>query len=523
MRPVRSDVSSDLLFSGLPGGEVVSECNYLVRSARAKSAPRFGENRREDEALVSAPLFRVADIELYERPVRLRMPFRFGVVTLTDAPQCFVRVRLELPDGGTATGAAAEMMVPKWFDKNLALTNEENFEQLRLSLRLAAEAYRSDTKPRTAFAHFAAHYHAQIGAAGRRGLNALVANYGPAQIDRAVLDALCRMHGCSLYDFMRTNRAGIDPLLLGQDFGDLAAFDIGRFLAGRSPAPSIAARHTVGLVDVIAGHPNQVNDGLPESLEESIARYGHTYFKLKVGGDLKSDVARLVEIASALDRIPQPIFISLDGNEQYDNADAVTGLWRTMTETPALKRLVDSTIFIEQPIGRAHALEKDVSGLSAIRPVIIDESDDNLDSFPRAKALGYRGVSSKCCKGLYKSILNAARCALWNSQSEDPTYFMSGEDLTTQAGLSVQQDLALVNLIGLRHVERNGHQYVNGMSDLPVAEQDAFLAAHPDLYERSNGAVRLRISNGELAIASLAGPGFASGAYPDWKTLPRMA
>ena len=70
---------------------------------------------------------------------------------------------------------------------------------------------------------------------------------------------------------------------------------------------------------------------------------------------------------------------------------------------------------------------------------------------------------------------------------------MTGEDLTTQAGLAVQQDLALVNLIGLRHVERNGHHYVNGMAGLPQREQDDFLAAHPDLYERSHGAVRLKI------------------------------
>jgi hypothetical protein len=124
---------------------------------------------------------------------------------------------------------------------------------------------------------------------------------------------------------------------------------------------------------------------------------------------------------------------------------------------------------------------------------------------------------------LYKSILNAARCALWNSDDADAHYFMTGEDLTTQAGLSVQQDLALVNLIGLRHVERNGHHYVNGMVDLPATEQDAFLVAHPDLYERRNGGVRLKIANGQLAIGSLSAPGFASGAHPDWKGLTPMA
>ena len=38
--------------------------------------------------------------------------------------------------------------------------------------------------------------------------------------------------------------------------------------------------------------------------------------------------------------------------------------------------------------------------------MLIDESDDGLDAFPRARALGYAGVSSKMCKGLYKSLLN---------------------------------------------------------------------------------------------------------------------
>ena len=250
-----------------------------------------------------------------------------------------------------------------------------------------------------------------------------------------------------------------------------------------------------------------------------MAAYGHSYFKLKVGGDVTADLQRLSEIAAVLDSRPERYFASLDGNEQYNDIDALLELWRRMQAAPKLQRLVASTIFIEQPITRAHALDSDVSALSRIKPVIIDESDDDLTVFPRARALGYAGVSSKCCKGLYKSILNAARCAMWNAETGDARYFMTGEDLTTQAGMAVQQDLALVNLIGLRHVERNGHHYVNGMAGLPEREQDGFLAAHPDLYERSHGAVRLKIRAGNLAIGSLAAAGFASGAYPDWDRL----
>jgi hypothetical protein len=257
-----------------------------------------------------------------------------------------------------------------------------------------------------------------------------------------------------------------------------------------------------------------VGDGLPETLEEVIERYGHRYFKLKVAGDVTADLARLRAIAAVLDRSREPYFASLDGNEQYEDMQGVVELWARMQAEPRLARLVDSILFIEQPIRRQAALERPVAGID--KPVIIDESDDALDAFPRARALGYRGVSSKTCKGLYKSLLNAARCAAWGN------YFLSGEDLTIQAGLALQQDTALVSLLGLTHLERNGHHYVNGMAGLPQAEQEAFLAAHPDLYERSHGAVRVRIEDGMLAIGSLDCPGYASKAMPDWSTMREM-
>jgi len=468
-----------------------------------------------------APRFRVSDVALYERPVRLRLPFRFGVVTLTAAPQLFVRVRIALPDGREAWGAGAELLVPKWFDKDLARSNEENFDQLRLAVRLARDAYLADAGPLTAFGHFATRYRAQLEACAARGLNPLVASFGPAQLDRAVLDALCRALGISFYDAVRANLPGISSAGLAPE---LDGFDMDAFLGALSPGESIAARHTVGLVDAISGHPGQVNDGLPESLEEVVAAYGHTWFKLKVAGEIDADIARLCAIAGVLDASGVKYRASLDGNEQYDDLAALHALWSRMNAEPKLARLVSAIEFIEQPINRKYALEKDVSALSAIKPVIIDESDAELGSFPSARVLGYRGVSSKMCKGLYKSLLNAARCARWNAAnagglSPGLRYFMSAEDLTTQAGLSVQQDLALVALLGMTHVERNGHHYVNGMAGIGEDEQGAFLAAHPDLYERSHGAVRLRIRSGSLAIGSLGCAGFASGALPDWETM----
>ncbi|HKX38160.1 MAG TPA: enolase C-terminal domain-like protein, partial [Burkholderiales bacterium] len=438
--------------------------------------------------------------------------------TLTRAPQAFVRARIRLADGREAEGGAAELLAPKWFDKDPALTNEENFAQLRASLALAREAYLAGGE-NSAFGHWIDNYGPQIALGTAQGLNNLVACFGPALIDRALLDALCRARNISFYEAVKSNLIGMSAP--GWQ-ADLMAFDMESFLEALEPQASIAARHTVGLVDPISRTERRVNDGLPETLEEVVARYGHHWFKLKVAGDPAADVERLAEIAAVLDRIPGGYQATLDGNEQYADADAVLVLMKRIKEDARLRRLAASIVFIEQPVKRQNALSGDMSALAEEKPVIIDESDDSLEAFPRARRLGYTGVSSKTCKGLYKSLLNAARCRMWNREEGTQRYFMSGEDLTIQPGLALQQDLALVSLLGLAHVERNGHHYVNGMAGLPAAEQDAFLGGHPDLYERSHGAVRLRIEKGMIAIGSLDCPGYASRALPDWNSMRPM-
>jgi hypothetical protein len=472
---------------------------------------------------MSAPRVRVREIAFFERPVKLRMPFRFGVATFTEGVQVFAHARVAVEDGQDAWGAAAEMLAAKWFDKDLALTDAENLEQLRRSLRTASALY-LDAGAHTPFGLFAATYRSQLDACAREALNPLVAGYGPALLDRAVIDATCRILGVSFPDAMRANVPGI---VAGDLTPDLAGFDIARFLATLAPSDTINVRHTVGLVDAITGGDLEgqprVDDGLPETLEQVVATYRPTYFKLKVGGDVAQDVARLRAIAGVLDRIAGPYHVTLDGNEQYKDVDGVLDLWRAMEAAPGLARLREAVLFVEQPITRVVALDADVSRLGASRPVIIDESDADLDSFPRARARGYAGVSSKTCKGLYKAVLNRARCVHWNAEPGTTRYFMSAEDLTTQAGLGVQQDTALVSLLGLTHVERNGHHYVNGMAAAPVDEQRAFLRAHPDLYEESDGVVRLRVRDGKLAIRSLGCIGFATGAEPDWSRMRPMA
>ena len=128
--------------------------------------------------------------------------------------------------------------------------------------------------------------------------------------------------------------------------------------------------------------------------------------------------------------------------------------------------------------------------------------------------LGYRGISTKSCKGLYGSLAHALRVA------RDPQKLvLSAEDLTCQPGLAVQQDTLLAASLGVTHVERNGHHYVDGFGTAPDAEAEAFADAHPSLYDTRDGRVRLAVRNGRLDLTSLHVSGFASAALPRWGDL----
>jgi hypothetical protein len=465
---------------------------------------------------MSAPKLRLIAADFFERPVRLRLPFRFGNATLTEAPQVFVRARIKLGDGREGEGVSAELLAPKWFDKSPALSNEDNFSQLRTSLAMAKLALLA-AGPDTPFALSAAVDQPLHESCASRGLNGLIASFGLALMDRAIIDAVGRLEGASVFRLVRENQLGLDATTAT----DLAGFDFDKLLGTLAPATSIHARHTVGLVDALTRTETdgkRIDDGLPESLDEVVGAYGHRYYKLKVAGKIEADIDRLCGIASVIDR-GAPYQATLDGNEQYHDIEDVIALWRRIGEEPRLARLKSSILFIEQPIARDSALSAPVKALSDEVSIEIDESDADVTVFPRARALGYRGISSKSCKGFYRALINRARIAKWNAE-EPGRYFMSAEDLTTQAGVAVQQDLALASLIGAAHVERNGHHYVDGMTGAPRAEDDAFLRMHPDIYHRAaSGRVRLTIRDGAIAIGSLDTPGLGVGPMPDFTAM----
>jgi hypothetical protein len=448
----------------------------------------------------------VRDIAFFERPVAFVRPFRFGAIVINAAPQMFVRVEIEVEGKGPSVGASAEMLVPKWFDKRAHLSPDETVDELRRSLLIARDLYLGHNGFDTAFGLHAACIGAQVEACAKEDIPPLAAAYGPAEIDKAILDALLRSAGVNFFDGMAGNIAGIDARLSP----DLQDSDIARFLAGRERLERVAIRHTVGLDDKVEGA-----GGVADAKENTGARF----FKLKLNGDPDADAARLTRIGSELATLAYDTRVSLDANEQYADPAALSSLMDRLDRDGALRPIATKLLYIEQPMPRDITRQSPLGKLAG-RDFIIDEADDSYDAFPAARALGYRGISSKSCKGIYKSVVNATRAAKWSSASEK--FFVTGEDLTCQAGLAVQQDLALGALIGVSHAERNGHHYVDGFADTPAKEAEAFLAAHPDLYVNDGSKVRLAIHDGDLLTGSLLAPGFATSVHPDWSSLPSL-
>jgi hypothetical protein len=448
-----------------------------------------------------------------------RMPFRFGVITMRASPVLTIAVEVEDAGGNRATGYAADFLAFRWFDKRPDRSLADNCADLIRTVGVAAglylEAGREGTK--TPFALFLETCPEIERIALAEDFNRLGASFGSSMLERAVIDAAGRLTGRTFFELVRDGALGIE---LGAITVGLKDRRVAEFLPER-PLWRLHLRHTVGLVDPIsaADVEEPVQDGLPQTLEDYLAHDGIRYLKIKVAGALEEDIARLESIADVLYARDRAYRISLDGNEQYKELAGFLALIERMQGSRKLERFWQDVLFIEQPLERSVAMEPTVElelrRLNREKPVIIDEADGWLTAFVEAVALGYRGTSHKNCKGIYKSLHNLAFAKTHNARLGREELFLSAEDLTNLPVVPLQADLASVALLGIAHVERNGHHYFRGLGHLSEAEKAAALAHHPDVYERRGDEVFLRIEDGMLECGSLQVPGMGFAALPD--------
>ncbi len=449
-----------------------------------------------------------------------RIAFRYGSACLTACPQAVLEVVVEA--GGTrVSGYSGDCLPPLWFDKDPAKSFERQVDDMLMSFRSAAACYRSSfAQPRLLFRGWLEAHRATLADLLAEGRPALLASFASSLLERALLDAVCRAAGLTFFDCIVRNVPHIQPGDVHQELRDLVPRD----WLPAAPRRRILVRQTVGLGDPLSradlGEGTWPDDGYPVALEEYIEKLGVRYFKVKVSNQLEPDLHRLRQFAALVERHRGADYrLTLDGNEQYTQAGDFDALISAIESQPELSTLWRNTLAVEQPLARSVALSAEHTGgireLSARKPVIIDESDGELSSYRQALDLGYRGVSSKNCKGAFKSLLNAGLNRHFSRVAPERPLLITGEDLCSVGIIPVQADLCLAATLGLEHVERNGHHYHRGLSYLPESEQRAALRWHGDFYHEHAGRIAPCICQGEFAVDSLQCVGFGFAVRPD--------
>lgn len=460
---------------------------------------------------------RLLNTDLYLHNLRTRMPFKYGIATLTVVPHLFVRVQVEV-DGILARGLAADNLPPKWFTKDPATTMQEDIAGMIDVIRAACRHAQAVNHAETVFAFWQELYAAQKSWAEKRmalpAFPPLLWHFGVSLVERALIDAFCRVKGIAFHAAITTNALGID---LGAIHPELHDQPPAVFLPPQ-PTSTLRVRHTIGLADWLTDDEiplaERVDDGLPQSFVACVAHYGLTHFKIKVGGNVAADLARLACIIRVIEQtVVGDYAFTLDGNEQYQSMADFRTFWAQLTA--AFPAFVDHLIFVEQPLHRDIALRAAVGQALAAwsdhPPLIIDESDGSLTSLPTALALGYQGTSHKNCKGIIKGIANACLIAHRQRQQPDRHFLLSGEDLTNIGPVALLQDLAVLATLGVDHAERNGHHYFAGLSMWPAAVQEQVLAHHSDLYGQQGELVAVAIHAGQLRLDSITSAPFGVG------------
>ena len=483
------------------------------------ATPIYVKQRRRPPAVMAEAIddaieIEIEDVSFRARACRTRLPFRFGVVTLTSAPVLTARVRLRA-DGRAFDGYAADLCVPKWFEKDPSKRLIDDFETLFASAARAAEAFRGGRG--SAFGVWLGAYRRCVEGEQASGV-ALVDGFGVALVERAMIDATCRTAGLAFADAVARGALGFEPGRVLPTASGIAVSDV-----VATPRPKrVLVRHTVGGLDPL--RPEEVTpeqrgvDEHPVALAEDIRRFGLRAFKLKCGGEPEQDARRLAAIARVVrDEGVDDAIYSLDANESYASVREVEALLDRLETDRDARRILDGLAYLEQPLPRDRTLDAsgrdDVARLARRVPLLIDEADDRLDAFERALALGYRGVSVKNCKGVFRALTNRALCLAHGDGA-----FQTSEDLTNLPVLPLQQDLTSLAALGLEHSERNGHHFFPGLDVVSKAEAEAALAAQPDLYVRRGERIVLRIEDGGISLACAEAPGFGVASAIDWSS-----
>jgi L-alanine-DL-glutamate epimerase-like enolase superfamily enzyme len=312
--------------------------------------------------------------------------------------------------------------------------------------------------------------------------------------DAAIHDAYGKAFGVSSYATYSKAHMRQD---LSRDLGPRFAGEYLDRYVPVQPRATTPVFHSVGASDAIepADLKVRLEDGLPNTLAEWIARDGLTHFKIKLnGGNEAQDFDRITRI----DRVARTAMTArrvsdwnylLDFNEGCPDVAYLLGLLRKVRKaTPDGFRRIK---YVEQPTSRE--LAKDRANVmheaSKLLPVVVDEGLVDLDTLLLAREMGYTGVALKACKGQSGAMLMAAAAQKYGM-------FLCVQDLTCPGASLIHSAGIAARVPGNAGIEANARQFVPAAS----AEWDP---KFPGLFT---------VRDGVLRTGQLTGPGL--GAVP---------
>ena len=198
----------------------------------------------------------------YIHNLSTRMPFHYGIASMTAVPHLFLVVECEI-DGQVQSGIAADSLIPKWFTKDPTTAYKDEITDMFAVIQAACQFVKDAGRVTSVFELWQATYTKQEAWAKERDYPPLLLSFGLSLVERAIIDAFCRSNEQTFTEALRDNTLGIQL--------DVIHFD----LAGKLPADLLPAqplerpiiRHTVGLTDPLLEEdikPGEtVGDGLP--------------------------------------------------------------------------------------------------------------------------------------------------------------------------------------------------------------------------------------------------------------------
>jgi len=434
--------------------------------------------------------------ELYFIPVTNRVPLKFGPETVTHVT-C-ARARLTVADraGKRADGWGETPLSVQWAWPG-TLPVEERLKAMQdFCIRLAK-----------AWAGFGAFGHAQeVGhEILEQALPALLRDFNQGReqpmphlaaliccsvFDQALHDAYGMLHGVDIYETYNETFLSRDLAHFLEPAEDGAVSFAGQYPQDYmvpNPPKRLRAWHLIGGVDPLEPGDltgKEPRDGYPVLLRDWIDRDGLKCLKVKLRGtDAGWDYERLEHVGRiAIEKDVE--WLSADFNCTVTEPEYVNQILdRLRDEHP---RIYEMILYVEQPF--PHDLEAhriDVHGVSARKPLFLDESAHDWRFVRLGRSLGWSGVALKTCKTQTGAILSLC----WAKAHGMP---LMVQDLTNPMLAQIPHVRLAAQAGTIMGVETNCMQFY------PEASR-AEAEVHPGLYRRRGGCVDL---------STIEGPGF---------------